>query len=205
MGRGSKILALLSVLFVFWVIAAPLLARNLIVEKPLANADVIFVLSGSAVYLERTGEAALLYEHGISSVILLSDDGTRGGWSREMQTNPKFVDMAKASLMRGGVPESSILVLEGQVSGTFYEAEALAARARTEKWKSVLVVTSAYHTNRALRTIERRLDGTGVKVGIVSPAPGDLTPSPNTWWLKTKGWEMVAGEYVKSIYYEFAF
>ena len=32
-------------------------------------------------------------------------------------------------------------------------------------------------------------------------APGEETPAPCCWWVTARGWQMVAGEYVKLIYY----
>ena len=43
--------------------------------------------------------------------------------------------------------------------------------------------------------------GSGIEVGIDGPPPGLQTPSPTTWWLRRRGWRVVAGEYVKMIYY----
>ena len=69
-------------LFAVWIFAAPFLATNLIIEKPLEKADAIFVLGGSSVYFERTQKAAELYKKGVSDKIFLTDDGERGGWSQ---------------------------------------------------------------------------------------------------------------------------
>ncbi len=54
-------------LFVGWIFIAPFLAKNLIVEKPVEKADAIWVLSGSAAYIERNQEAAQAYKKGVAS------------------------------------------------------------------------------------------------------------------------------------------
>jgi uncharacterized SAM-binding protein YcdF (DUF218 family) len=66
-----------------------------------------------------------------------------------------------------------------------------------------LIVTSAYHTRRALRTFENVFSEKGVetKIGIIAARPGQQTPSALYWWLTWKGWGDVAGEYVKSVFY----
>ena len=40
-----------------------------------------------------------------------------------------------------------------------------------------------------------------IEIGIVSPETGIQTPPPQIWWLTPKGWQFVAGEYVKSLAY----
>lgn len=196
-----RFLAIFLSLFLAWLLFAWFLADNLIVEKPLEKADAILILSGSRVYLERTREAALMYKQGVASRILLTDDGDHSGWSRIEQRNPKFVEAARNNLIAEGVPAENIEVLPAQVSGTIDEAVALRDKISQTGWKSILLVTSAYHTRRSLWTFERVLAGSAVQIGIVSPPTGEQTPPPFIWWLTGKGWSFVAVEYVKIVYY----
>ena len=69
------------------------------------------------------------------------------------------------------------------------------------KLRSLLVVTSAYHSRRALWTLSRVFAGTGIEIGLQSVETGEQTPAPATWWLHLRGWQMVGGEYVKNVYY----
>lgn len=199
-GRKLKTAGIVAALAAGWVLLAPLLAGNLIVERPLARADAILVLSGSSVYRERTRRAAAAYRRGVAKKVLLTDDGGRAGWSAAERTNPPFVRLAERELIARGVPAENIEILQPTVDGTVREAELLREKALREGWRSVLVVTSAYHTRRALWTFERTL-GADVRVGIGAVPPGDETPPPRTWWLSARGWETVALEYVKSIVY----
>ncbi len=190
-------------MFLVWIITAPFLAKSLIVEKPLEKADAIFVLSGSSVYIERAQKAAELYKKGISDKILLTDDGGRGGWSAAEKRNPPFVELAKSELIRQGVPAENIEILDGKIGGTIDEARILQKAAGDRNWNSVLLVTSAYHTRRALGTFEKVFAETGLQTAIgMAPAPvGQQTPTPFVWWLSPFGWKVVAGEYVKSVVY----
>ena len=201
--RAVKFAAIVLILSFIWILAAPGLASFLIVEKPLENADAIFVMGGSATYIERNQKAAALYQQGLAPKILLTNDGTRGGWNKKAQKNPYFVELARAELVSQDVPENVIETLPGTVAGTDDEAELLVKTAREQNLKSVLLVTSAYHTRRALRTFEKVLADNDLKIeiGIVSAPFGQQTPSPNCWWLSPFGWNLVAGEYVKSFYY----
>lgn len=190
----------LLLLLAAWITFTPFLAEELIVEKSLERADVMLVLAGSSVYTERTNRAAELYQQGIAPLVILTDDGTRGGWSRLEQRNPPFVESAKANLIARGVPAEHIEIIKPDGSGTIYEARIFREKARQANWRSVLLVTSAYHTRRTLWTFERELANEKISVGIAAPA-GRPTPSANYWWLTPRGWNAVAGEYVKSLYY----
>ena len=186
-----------------WIPLASGLANRLAVEQPLPEADAILVLSGSATYIERTQKAAELYQQGIAPRILLTSDGTRAGWSRSEERNPSFVELARASLIERGVDPNAIEILSETATGTIYEARILRKKLDETGWQKVLIVTSAYHTRRALWTFEKVLAESEKKteIGIVSAPFGQQTPSPNSWWLSPFGWSLVAGEYVKSFYY----
>jgi len=132
---------------------------------------------------------------------LLTDDGGHAGWSKIERKNPKFVEVARNNLIAEGIAPENIEILPVQVSGTIEEAEALRCRIEQSDLKSVLIVTSAYHTRRSLWTFEKVLENSNVQIGIVSPPTGVQTPPPFVWWLTRKGWGSVAGEYVKAAYY----
>jgi uncharacterized SAM-binding protein YcdF (DUF218 family) len=174
----------------------------LVVEAPLDHADALVVLGGSATYKERTALAARLFKEGRAPLIILTDDGQKSGWSNAEQRNPLFVERARAELVRLGVPETAIFILPGTVGSTQEEAEALRGFAFARGLKSLLVVTSAYHSRRALRTMREQLSDRGVTVGLMAVPPGEQTPRPWLWWLTLRGWPMVAGEYVKIAYYK---
>lgn len=203
MSRTFKILIFLSILFVIWIIVAPFLANFLIIEKPLEKADAILVLGGSAVYVERTQKAASLYNKGVAPKIFLTDDGEKAGWSQTEQRNPPFVDLAKKELIAQGVPENVIEILKPNVSGTFSEAEVLQEKAKNENLKSLLIVTSAYHSRRSLWVFEKVFveKNLQIQIGIEPSETGQQTPPPFIWWLTPRGWNLVAGEYVKFLYY----
>lgn len=201
LSRRFRILSAVILLFLGWIFLAPFLAESLIVEKPLERADAILILGGSATFMERTQKAAELYRKGISNRILLTDDGGEAGWSQAERRNPKFVELARKSLLEHGVPPTAIEILPATVAGTIDEARAFAEKAGAENLRSVLLVTSAYHTRRALWTFKRVSVENNPEIGIESARTGIQTPPPYRWWLSVAGWNLVAGEYVKSAYY----
>ncbi len=170
----------------------------------MSQADAIIVLSGSAVYKERTKKAADLYKAGVAPQIFISDDGAHAGWLDDERTHLPFVELEQRSLIANGVMPDAIVVLPGTVSGTDDEASLMRAELEARPVRSLLIVTSAYHTRRALRTFDKILSGTGIEIGIESPPPGDRTPRPGFWWLSPRGWQTVALEYVKiAVYYAY--
>ncbi len=201
MSWNLKILISLLILFIGWVFLAPLLARNLIVEKPLGKADAIVVLSGSSAYIERTHRAAQIYKENTSRRIILTDDGEFGGWSQIEQRNPRFVELAKNELIDQGVAESDIEILRSEVSGTIYEARLIREKIAKEGWTSILLVTSGYHSRRALWTFEHTIGDVSANFGVVSARDDGQTPDASSWWLRPRGWRLVVGEYVKFIGY----
>lgn len=198
-----KLVCASLILLLGWILLAPRLATLLIVEKPLAKADAIFVLSGSAAYIERNQKAAALYRQGVAPKILLTNDGIKGGWDKKERRNPYYVERARWELIGQGVPEDAIEILPGTVSGTEAEAELLIKTTREKDLKSVLLVTSAYHTRRTLWTFEKTAlkNNSSVEIGIESPPTGQQTPPPFYWWATATGWHAVAAEYVKIVYY----
>jgi uncharacterized SAM-binding protein YcdF (DUF218 family) len=182
-----------------WVILAWVAGRALIVKAEIGSADALVVLSGSSSYLERTQKAAELFRQGRAPVVLLTNDHTRGGWSQPLQTNPYFVDRATEELIKQGVPAERIRIVPGVAESTRSEALIVKDYAAAHGFRSVLIITSAFHSRRALRTFRTSFAGTGIIVGL-DPSSGSRT-SAALWWLSPSGWRDVAGEYIKLVYY----
>jgi uncharacterized SAM-binding protein YcdF (DUF218 family) len=176
-------------------------ARSLIVESPLTHADVIVIMSGSAVVNERAELAAQLYKSGRAPAIILTNDNQQSSWSSAEQRNPFYYERALALLTAAGVPRGAITILPQPVSGTYEEVTLIRGHVEQQKLNSILIVTSAYHSRRTLWTLRQVFANSNTSVGLVNVPPGIQSPSPSTWWLHIRGWRMVAGEYAKMIYY----
>ena len=200
-----RLLCVALLILAAWSLLAWGAARALFVDEKLAHADALVVLSGSGVYVERTRRAAELWKEASAPQIILTNDNQRGGWSEEEKRNPFFVERAFQELKRAGVPEDRIIVLPEAVGSTYDEALLLRRYAATHGLHSILIVTSGYHSRRALWTMRRVFQGSGMTVGLEAVEPGEQSPPPATWWLHLEGWRMVALEYVKLIYYRVAY
>lgn len=199
--HARRVLPLALVALAAWSLVARVAAGALIVSAEIPRADAIVVLAGSSTYVERTRRAAEIFRERRAAKVLLTDDGDAGGWSNELERNPRFVERAADELARAGVPRGEIEALPRTVSSTHDEALLAREYAEARGLRSILIVTSAYHSRRALWTFRRAFEGSGVAVGLEPVAVGAQTPAMGTWWLYPRGWQLVAGEYVKLIYY----
>ncbi|MDX6403358.1 MAG: hypothetical protein QOH70_813 [Blastocatellia bacterium] len=198
--RLVLLIALLSAVGL-WPLLAWLGARLLIVKSELGSADAIVVMSGSSTYLERADWAAKLYREGRAPIVILTNDSLISGWDKQEERNPYFYELAARALQQRGVPESKIQVVSDIALGTYEESLGVRDYATAHQLKRLLLVTSAYHTRRTLWSLRHASQGSGIEIGIDSPPPGWQTPAPSRWWWRRWGWKVVAGEYVKLIYY----
>jgi uncharacterized SAM-binding protein YcdF (DUF218 family) len=195
----------LFIFILFWPLVAWIGAVVLITEAPLEHADVIVVLGGSANYRERAREAAQLQLQGRSDRVVLTNDNLRGSWSSAQQRNPFFYERSRDEINDAGVPLDRIDVLMTPVANTHDEAMLVRQYAEERRLRSVLVVTSAYHSRRALWVFTRVFRNSGIQIGLVSVRHGAESPTPLTWWLTSRGWRSVPTEYIKMIYYVFKY
>ena len=171
-----------------------LLSRALVVQVSLPRADAIAVMAGAPTYFDRVAHAGRLFLDGRAPRILLTNDGVRGSWSRTLQRDPFYYERAILRLNQAGVPSSAIEVLPGRVTGTFEEANRISDAVQNHGFKSLIVVTSDFHTRRAFWSVRRALQGTGVEIGVEPAA------SSGDWW-RTNGVQAVLSEYGKLMYY----
>ncbi|HEY0003485.1 MAG TPA: YdcF family protein [Pyrinomonadaceae bacterium] len=203
--RLKRLLLFALLLLAGWALLAWLAAKALMVSAELSSADAIVVLAGSTAYPERTGLAARLYHEGRAQKIILTNDNQQSGWSNELQRNPLFIERAAMELRRAGVPENAIEELRQPIGSTHEEALLVRDYATAHGLRSILIVTSAYHSRRSLWTYRHIFEGSGIRLGLAAVAPGQQNPPPATWWLHLRGWKSVAGEYIKLVYYRLSY
>lgn len=176
--RATAFAALLFLLLA--ALAFPQLGRWLVVEDPLAKADVIYVLSGTR--YERPLEAVDLYKAGWAPRVWLSTGVADWGEVSLRERGFKVTTEADIQIEvmgRLGVPAEAIEVIEAMDS-TADEADALVAAARTHRWTRVIVVTSKQHTRRSAMEMRRKLSGSGVTI-IMRASRYDRS-NVDQWW-----------------------
>jgi uncharacterized SAM-binding protein YcdF (DUF218 family) len=191
--RGGILINLIVLLFfavfcvVVYLVRHPLMrfaAESWIVEDPIEHADAIVVLSDDNFYADRATRAAELFREGKAPLIVAS--------GRRLRPAAGIAELIEHDLIERGVPKAKIVRFSHDADSTKEEAEALAPLFAEHKWRSVMVVTSNYHTRRA-RYIFRRVFPESVDVRVASARDGDF--DPERWWEKRKSVKELTREF----------
>ena len=159
-------------------VAAPRLlnaaARQLIRMDTLPKADAIIALGGDPLCL-RERHAAELYHHGLGRKIVIA--GLPFAWGGNTG------DAKRRYLICRGVAEADIVVLP-VATNTRQEAQTLHQVMRQNQWHSMIVVTSPYHSRRALFTMEQRAEELQFySAPVLAEAP---EWRPAQWWTRRR-------------------
>lgn len=160
-------------------------AESWVVDEPAAHADAIIVLGDDNFYADRATHAAELYRQGVAGIVV--------GSGRRLRPNAGISELMEHDLMERGVPKEKIVRFAHDADSTAEEAVALAHFAEGRKWRSVILVTSNYHTRRA-RYIFGKVFAPGIAVSVASARDGDF--DPERWWEKRKSVKLFAHELV---------
>src|SRR5688572_537596 len=98
-----------------------------------------------------------------------------------------------------GVTGDSVAIMPRRVKNTYDEALALAEYQKTHPFRRVVVVTSPYHTRRALAVFTAVL---GAKAVIGVEPASDFSPArPATWWAAAYDRAYVPYEWTALVWY----
>ncbi len=193
-----RLALIVASMLVVWVASGPLLAaagRFLVADEAPRKADAIVVLSGSVP--DRILEAVDLFDEGYAPTIVLCREPENAGF-RALRargaTLPRIYELNLSVARQLGVPESSLTVLERAAGSTFSEARVVLQYLSERGARSILLVTSKYHTRRA-GMIYRHLAGGSIEV-IARPARTDGF-DPERWWHDRMSIRRVLIEYQK--------
>ena len=190
--QGGIVTTLIALLFVMVLCVAVYLVRHpimrfaaeeWIVDEPAAHADAIIVLSDDNFYADRATHAAELYRQGVAPVVVAS--------GRRLRPSAGISELMEHDLVERGVPKDKIIRYAHDADNTREEAEMIGKIAKANHWKSVVIVTSNYHTRRA-RYIFGKVAPAGITVSIASARDGDF--DPERWWEKRKSVKLFTRE-----------
>lgn len=191
--RFKGLIVLFVIVFIVYFSAPFILegiARFLIVQDQLVPSDVIIVLSGGSG--ERVIEGIDLYKKGYAPKILMS-----GG---PILWNLPAAEWMKKQAVASGVPGRDIFV-QGKSESTLEDVLFTLPIVKKNNFKSVILVTSPYHTRRSLRTFKRASSGSGIKV--ISYPVQNSRFKVKAWWGRHEDTQRVIWEYVAMVYYIF--
>jgi uncharacterized SAM-binding protein YcdF (DUF218 family) len=175
--RGGIITTFVALLFLALLCLTVYLARHplmrlaggwLVVEDTLERADAIILLSDDNFYADRATRAAELYRQNLASTVVAS--GIR------LRPNAGISELMTHDLIERGVPKEHIVPFPQDADNTREEAEALKTLVAQKGWKTVIIVTSNYHTRRA-RYIFRKVFPSDIKIAMASARDADFDPS----------------------------
>ena len=178
----------------------PFAGRYLHVNEPLERADAIFVLAGARV--ERWMEGVELHRERWAPRIVLSPGYSEPAEQRLRAMGIRFpseIELVRDAMTQLKVPSEAVLVLPREVDNTAQEAEHIRAVCEREGWKTLIVVTSVYHTRRVQLAFRRAFRETPMKVIVRSTRYDGATP--RRWWTRRGDIRYVVAELQKLLAY----
>ena len=192
MNKKRRVIIVTIVIMVLMVIIGLNLGRFLVESDKLEKADAIAVFSGDSG--KRTERAVELLKEGYADYLILS-----GG---KVYDNVTMAELMKKHAIKLGVDESKILI-DNEASTTNENAEFTTNIIEENNFKSVIVVTSDYHTRRSKLAMEKALENTlidGEEV-MVRVTPSKEEKFTTKWWTSGNSVLMVISEYLKLMGY----
>ncbi|NOT27592.1 MAG: YdcF family protein [Acidobacteria bacterium] len=184
----AAILALLAALGVGLRIAGTLL----VVGRPVTNPDAIISLAShewerlpTTARLARTNEAAVVVLTLPQPATIYNCHDCSGRLDR---------------LQHLGIASDRVRIIPLTAPGTHGEALAAVAFARRTAIHRLLIVTTPYHTRRALAVFRSVFEGMPVEIGI-EPASESSPAQPARWWASPYDRAYVAYEWAAALYY----
>ena len=155
----------------------------------LTPADAIVVLGGG--HPDRAHYAVALFEQGFAPWVVFS-----GGTLHNTGLACSTAELSLEAAQELGLP-ADVVIIADEAQSTYDEAVNLASMARAHHWRSLIVVTSPFHTRRAARTFGALLPGVAIQV---TAAP-DPRFDPGRWWATEEGLVSVFNELLKLGFY----
>jgi uncharacterized SAM-binding protein YcdF (DUF218 family) len=188
--RSGRLLLTLVVLALLsaWPLAHA--GTALVVERDAGAPDAIIMLA-SKEWERLPAAAALAREHPGAMVLLTVPRVVTEYNCHRCDERPDLFE-------REGVSRDRIRLLAGAGS-TYGEALAARAHAGQEPFTRLAVVTTAYHTRRALGTFEAVFAGTGVEITSIPARP--MEGNPRRWWATPYDRHYVRYEWAANVKY----
>jgi uncharacterized SAM-binding protein YcdF (DUF218 family) len=163
-------------------------------ERPLA-VDYVVPLGGDI--NSRPFVAADLYRAGLAPKVLIP----RPGRSAAVRCGEELAhdEIYRLVLLKSGVKQQDIIVLDGENQSTFDEAQRLRRFLTDAEPKTIAIVTSDLHTRRTRWTFRQALRGTPHELHFISAPVWDY--SADNWWQSEQGMTAYPSELLKIVFY----
>ena len=190
--RGPRRLALAASIVLLVAVVSGRAGAVLVVAVPVTSPDAIVALASHE--WERLPAAARMAHTHPAATILLTVPQTVTPYNCHDCAN------RVERLAALGVEQQRIRLVTLSSAGTHGEALAVRDFARAQRIERLLIVTSPYHTRRAIRVFEKVFEGSGIVLGV-EPAAADSVAQPGRWWMGGYDRAYVGYEWAGLIYY----
>ncbi len=189
---GSGVLFLALAAYFTHTLWLGALGRALVEDDGPAKADAIVVLGGDE-WGTRIETAARLVRAGFAPLVLIS------GAPAIYDSNE--ADLAIPFIVRRGYPAKWFVALRNRATSTGEECALLIPELERRQVRSLILVTSEFHTARAARAFRAAARAANCHVDIrVVPAP-DPNFHAASWWRVREGRKIALGEWAKTVAY----
>ncbi len=193
-------LLLSTMLYAFRGPVLTAVGRRLVNEDPLQPSDAIVVLAGRTP--EREIYAAELYGAGLAPIVVVTEGADDAGpallHARGVAFEPE-IERRRRVLRALGVADAALMTLAPPVDSTEAEAEVVKRWIVNSGVRSVIIVTSPYHTSRVKLVYRRVLAGHPVQLRVHgSPIEAYR---PETWWRSRSTLKDGLIEWQKQVFY----
>lgn len=168
----------------------PAIGRWFFVPSKIMQADAIVVLSGGGP--ERLLHGMELFKRGLAPELWYT--GNRPLKERSDSMDPEIILYFAG---HNDIPTNKIYFLSS--TSTYEDGLALADMARQKGIKTILLVTSWYHTRRAERVVRRCLAKSDISLYVSSST--NLPYTPENWWRSDEGLVTIHNEIIKTALY----
>jgi uncharacterized SAM-binding protein YcdF (DUF218 family) len=177
------------------------LGEHLIYQQAPQQADVIVIAASWEDTIIRVRGGADLYMRGFAKTIFVPRMEQLEGQKEIGQLGiqiPENRDLVMSILAGLGVPLNAIETSAQEVTNTWDEAQEVRNFIEQKGYRSVLLVTSKYHSRRAYLIFKDALEGKATLMSV--PSPYDVS-DPGSWWKRSKEAKAVIMEYQKLLVY----
>ncbi len=174
----------------------------LIYQEPTPHqVDVIVILANWEDTIIRVKAGADLYKEEVAKMIFVPRMEQMAGLeeAKKLGINiPENRDLVVTILQGLGVPPYAIETSAQEVTNTWDEALEVRSLVEQKRYKSVVLVTSKYHSRRAYLIFKDALKGKATVISV--PSPYDSS-DPESWWKRDEDAKRVIMEYSKLLVY----
>jgi uncharacterized SAM-binding protein YcdF (DUF218 family) len=184
--RVALVFLLLAICGLSAYIARPLyllpLGRFLICADPLEKADAIVILAGDDAVGSRVSEAVSLLRGGWSEVLMVSDAPIARGVTSAEVARKQAVELGISPTQIVAVSNRSPAGRGRLLDSTLSESRLLLGECQKRNFRTVIIVTSNFHTRRAKRIFDRLFKDAGIQV-LMHPS-ADMSFRVDHWWTR---------------------